>query len=391
MLSFIGKDVEQIRTWLREHRLTEALTAQIGLPLIPLPDNFTAPTRMPWGGTKIIDKYKQGLPIRPEKQYSLVGESWELSADPIAPSQFIFELEEESILIDLIQLLDLFPDQILGPRVAAKFEGQNPILLKIIDSADHLSVQVHPADNYVRLRPHESGKPECWYILEAAHGAGLYLGLKERVSKDALRRAIEQEEDVSQYLNFVEVHPGDFFVIDAGTIHAVGAGVTLIEPQKIAPKKSGKTYRLWDWNRKYDAQGNLNPNGKSRELHIEECFDVITFDGPRGTAFVNQIQPPPRLRQQNGASVEMVLLETENFGVSRIVLEGGRELTSNCTQSFHGIVLYEGQMEISKQGKKIAEIRRGQSVILPAELQAYMLKGEHTQGVKVYYPEQFLP
>jgi mannose-6-phosphate isomerase len=392
MLSFIGKNVNDIRTWLSEHRLTEALAAQIGLPLVPLPDNFTAPTRMPWGGTKIIGKYKQELQIRPEKHYSIVGESWEISADPIAPSQFLFEISGgETILIDLIQLLDLFPEQILGQRVAAKFEGQNPILVKIIDSADHLSVQVHPDDSYARLRPHESGKPESWYILEAENGAGLYLGLTEGVSKDALRRAIEQEEDVSQYLNFVEVHPGDFFVIDAGTIHAIGARVTLIEPQKIVPKKSGKTYRLWDWNRKYDEHGNLDPNGKPRELHVEDSFNVIAFDGPRGSEFIKHIQPRPQLFRQNGESVEMILTETENFGVSQIVLEGGSELSGNCAQSFHGIVVYEGRMEIYKPGKKITEILRGQSVILPSILQEYTLKGDRAKGIKVYYPEQFLP
>ena len=390
MQSFIGKNSAELRTWLLDQKLIHELEAKISWPLLPLPDNFTAPTRMPWGGTKIISKYKQGLPIRKEKQYPIVGEAWEISADPIAPSEFIFDLGQETILMDLIQLLDLFPHQILGPHVAAKFGGQNPILTKIIDSADDLSVQVHPADEYQGLRPNESGKPECWYILEAEKGCGLYLGLQEGVSKEILRNAIEGQADVSRYLNFVEVHTGDFFVIDAGTIHATGAGVTLIEPQKIAPKKSGKTYRLWDWNRKYDVQGKKDPRSNPRELHIEECFQVINFDGPRGAEFVKQIQPRSQVVQQNGNSVETLLVETENFGVSQIVLKTGGALTGNCGTSFHGIIPYEGKLEIYQHGGKLAEIPCGQSLILPASLQEYTLKSEQAKGVKVYYPEQCL-
>jgi len=390
MLSFIEKSSEKLQAWLIQNKLIQALEAQVSLPLLPLPDNFTDPTRMPWGGKKIIGKYKQGLPIREEKQYPIVGESWEISADPIAPSQFTFELGSETILVGLIQLLDLFPNQIMGQKVAEKFEGQNPILAKIIDSADHLSVQVHPSDDYEGLRPNESGKPESWYILEAEEGCGLYLGLKAGVLKENLRYAIEQCEEVSQYLNFIEVKTGDFFVIDAGTIHAIGSGVTLIEPQKIAPKRSGKTYRLWDWNRKYDEHGNKDPNGKPRELHVEDCFNVIKFDGPRGQEFIKHIQPQQQIAQQNGVSVETLLVETENFGVSQIVFEDGNPLDENCAAGFHGIIPYEGNIEIYKQGQKLTEISCGQSVILPAILQEYTLKGKHAKGVKIYYPEQYL-
>ncbi len=390
MVSFIGKTTEDIRTWLREHHLLNALEQQICSPLIPLPDNFTAPTRTPWGGTKILGKYKQGLQIRPEQHYPVVGESWEISADPEAPCQFVFDLAGQEILMNFIQLLDLFPEQILGQQVAAKFNGQNPILVKFLDAADNLSVQVHPSDSYEGLQPDESGKPESWYILEAEPGTGLYFGLKEGITKDSLRHVIEQQENVSQDLNFVEVHPGDFFVIDAGTIHAIGAGVTLIEPQKIAPKKSGKTYRLWDWNRTYDEHGRPDPNGKPRELHVEDSLQVINFGDPRGDEFVKHIRCLPQTVQQNRENMEILLTETENFGVSQIMLEHGDELIGNCEHSFHGIVVTKGCMKIYKQDRKIAEIFCGQSVILPSMLQQYTLRGKHAQGVKVYYPERYL-
>lgn len=388
MHAFIDQSSETIRHWLNDKGLFDALKARMNQPLVPLPDNFTKPTRMPWGGTKIIGKYKQGLSIREEKRYPIVGESWEISADPLAPSQFVFDLGGDSVLIDFIQLLDLFPEQILGNAVARKFDGQNPILVKLLDAADHLSVQVHPSDDYSGLRSDESGKPESWYILEAEQGCGLYLGLKPGVSKDRLRQAIEQEEDVSEYLNFVEVKPGDFFVIDAGTIHAIGAGVTLIEPQKIAPKKSGKTYRLWDWNRKYDVQGQKDPHGMPRELHIEDSFQVIDFDGLRGEDFITHIQPEQRIVQQHGKSVETILAETENFGVSQLELQEQQPLTGVCSSSFHGFILYAGRLEIYQNEQQLATVSCGQSVVLPSSLGEYTLLGQEAKAVKVYYPEQ---
>ena len=390
MPTFSGQTAEDIRSWLHEHHLFHALEARIRLPLVPLPDNFSKPTGMPWGGTKILSSYKRAVPIRAEKHYAIVGESWEISADPLAPSEFIFDVGEERLAVNLIQLLELFPEQILGAKVAQKFDGQNPILVKLLDAADHLSVQVHPSDDYAGLKPNESGKPESWYILEAEPRCGLYLGLREGVSDAQLRQAIDAQEDVSQYLNFVEVHPGDFFVIDAGTIHAIGAGVTLIEPQKIASKRSGKTYRLWDWNRKYDAQGNKDPNGTPRELHIDDSFRVIDFEGLRGDAFIQQIRSQLPVVQQRGESVERLCAETPNFGVSQVTLKNDDALPQSCAISFHGLIVYEGQLEVCQGEKTLAFVSRGESVILPAALDAYSLKSRSAKAVKIYLPHQFL-
>ncbi len=390
MQTFPKKDVTEIKGWLKAKGLLDILASKIAAPLLPSADNFTAPTRTPWGGRKILGKYKQGLPISEEKRYPVVGESWEISADPAAPCEFVFDLGKEQIVLNFIQVLDLFPEPVLGPRLAAKFEGQNPILVKLLDTEDRLSVQVHPSNSYEGLSPDEAGKPESWYILEAGEESGLYLGLKEHVSQRDLRDVIEQGEDVSRCLNFVKVKRGDFFTIDAGTIHAVGAGVTLIEPQKIAPKRSGKTYRLWDWNRKYDAQGRKDPHGNARELHIEDSFQIIDFNAPRGETFIKHIQPEPRIVQQRGESVETLCVETENFGVGRLSLQNNDLLEGDCRESFHGIIPYAGEIEIYAHGKKLAEVPCGQSVILPAVLGEYTLKSKSARALKVYYPEQYL-
>lgn len=390
MQTFFGQSADAIAAWLHDRGLFAALEARVTRPLLPYADNFTPPTRTPWGGANILNTYKQGLVIREDRRFARVGESWEISADPAFPCQFAFDLGTETVEIDFIQLLDLFPEQILGTKVAQAFEGQNPILVKLLDAAAPLSVQVHPADDYAGLGPEESGKPESWYILDADPGCGLYLGLKGGISPDDLRQAIEQEDDVSAYLNFVPVAPGDFFVIDAGTIHAIGAGVTLIEPQKIAPRKSGKTYRLWDWNRTYDEMGQPDPNGRPRQLHIEESFEVIKFVSLRGESFVARIQPERCIMQERGRSVETLLVDTENFGVRHLALRDGDPLSGFCRESFHGLVVYKGRLTIEQQGRPLADVPQGQSVILPACLGEYRLTGADADAVKVYYPPQFL-
>lgn len=142
-----------------------------------------------------------------------------------------------------------------------------PYLLKLIDTKDHLSIQVHPDDQYAKKNNLGSGKSECWLILDAAPGAGIYLGFKEGVSKEKFFSDVRASKDVSVHLNFFEVRPGDFFYIPAGAIHAIGKNVFLAEVQQ----SSGVTFRAWDWNR-------LDESGKARELHINQAYDVANFD-----------------------------------------------------------------------------------------------------------------
>ena len=147
------------------------------------------------------------------------------------------------------------------------FEGHLSYLAKFIDTSDELSIQVHPGDEYARLHENSSGKTECWIILEAAPGAGIYLGLKSHVSKDILKKALNEKLAINELLNFYPVKKGDFFYVPAGSIHAIGKNITLAEVQQ----NSGITYRVWDWDR-------LNDKGESRELHVDKSLDVINFD-----------------------------------------------------------------------------------------------------------------
>ncbi len=138
------------------------------------------------------------------------------------------------------------------------------LLIKVIDAKQPLSVQVHPDDAYARrVEKLPNGKKEMWYILEAAPGAFLYCGFNRPVDKETVRAAA-LDGSIEQYLNKIEVHPGDLIKIPAGTVHAIGAGIKLLETQQ----NSTITYRLYDYKR-------VDADGKERELHLDKALDVI--------------------------------------------------------------------------------------------------------------------
>lgn len=248
-------------------------------PLVLRADNFTPPTRTPWGGTRILGRLKRGLDLAPEKAaYPVVGESWEVSVEPDFPS-----VGEDGT--SLGEWLARDPSGTLG-RESSDGRAGTALLVKLLDADEALSVQIHPADHDEGLGADESGKPECWYVVAREPGAGVYLGLAPGVTRDAMADALAAGADVSSLLTFVPVEVGDFLAIDAGTAHAIGPGLTLVEPQRVVPGRRGLTYRYWDWNRRYDAAGREDPRGKPRALHVREALAVTRWEAPRGDALL---------------------------------------------------------------------------------------------------------
>ena len=147
-------------------------------------------------------------------------------------------------------------------------------LVKLIDTSEALSIQVHPGDEYARLHENSSGKTECWVILSAAADSGIYLGLKAGVTEEKLRQSLKDKASIDQLLNYYPVNAGDFFYVPAGSIHAIGKNVLLVEIQQ----HSGITYRVWDWNR-------------DRELHINKSLDVINFDPQKNSKSFFHFKP----------------------------------------------------------------------------------------------------
>jgi hypothetical protein len=258
-------------------------------PLLLRADNFTPPQRTPWGGTRLLRTIKAEAPISSERlRYSCVGESWELSVEPDFPS-LVESAPGDTTARSLASVMAEDPYAFVG-REALRGHRGTALLVKLLDTADALSVQIHPSDDYAGLAPDEAGKPESWYVVDRAPGAGLYLGLAEGVTRESLAAALVAGADLTPMLVFVPVEPGDFFLIEAGTPHAIGPGLVLAEPQYVTPGKRGLTYRYWDWNRRYDAQGRADPAGAPRALHVADALAVTRWDAARGDTFAASVR-----------------------------------------------------------------------------------------------------
>lgn len=324
-------------------------------PLLLQPDNFTPPARTPWGGRRIIDQLKAEAAL---DVTGPVGEAWELSVEPDFPSRLV-----EGPLLEEV----LHSDRALLGREAPL--GSTALLVKLVDAADDLSVQIHPRDDDQALAPDESGKPEAWYIIEAEPGAGLYLGFRDRVSRSVVETALDQGEAIDDLMTFVPVRAGDVFSIEPGTPHAIGKGVFLLEPQRVTPGKRGVTYRYWDWNRRYDAAGRPDPNGEPRALHRERALDVTDWEGARGGAWIDRIRHragPAPITQ--GADLATLLgnrgpLRSEVFSVHRLAGSGTLELLPG--DALRGLTVLEGRLAL-EGGDGRLEVSRGRTVALPA-------------------------
>ena len=203
-----------------------------------------------WGGN-YFQKFNKGLNL------DRVSECWELSVRDNDSSIIASGKDKGKLLNEVISNSDIGPVMDRFPYF--------PLLIKLIDAKENLSIQVHPSDDYALKYENSFGKSEMWHIISADESSGLYVGLNKDYSKKDIKKALE-EGTILECLNFFKVKPGDTFVINPGTIHAIGKGVRLIEIQQ----NSNLTYRLYDYNR-------LDQFGNPRELHIKKALDVIDY------------------------------------------------------------------------------------------------------------------
>ena len=205
-----------------------------------------------WGGQKLIDQLHKDTDINP------CAESWELSTNKdglsIVDSGEYKGLSLKEVLIKHPEYLGSFSNP----------DGDAPILIKLIDAKSDLSIQVHPSDEYARIHENSLGKSEVWYILDSDDGH-LSVGFNSDTTKADVKKAID-ENSICDMINSFSVKKDEFYPIDAGTVHAIGAGCLLVEVQE----NSNVTYRLYDYNRK-DKNGNLRP------LHIDKALDVLDY------------------------------------------------------------------------------------------------------------------
>ena len=208
-----------------------------------------------WGGQKLRDFFNKDIP--PGEK---IGESWELADLPNDKSVIANgELAGQT----LNSVIEKYPKEITSDE---NFKGPFPLLIKLLDAEDILSVQVHPDPQTCQRMGKGEPKAECWYVISAADGAVIYKGLKKNTSKEKFAEAI-RKGTAAEMLAKVPVEAGQCHFLPAGTAHSIGAGLLIAEIQT----PSDTTYRVFDWNR-------VDDTGKARQLHIEEALESIHFD-----------------------------------------------------------------------------------------------------------------
>ena len=219
-----------------------------------------------WGGTKLKTDWNK------QTDEATLSEAWELSFHPDGLATVIGGKYDGKPLAEAATRVDW--------GVNCREFPFFPVLSKIIDSAQALSIQVHPSDEYALEHEGQFGKTEMWYILEADDGAFLYLGLNRTVSAEEFAAAIDSNT-VCQLLNRVPVKKGETYFIPSGTIHAIGSGVTLYEVQQ----NSSLTYRVYDFDR-------ADANGNKRPLHVDKAKAVANLNAYRSEEHTSELQSP---------------------------------------------------------------------------------------------------
>lgn len=290
-----------------------------------------------WGGRRLADEYG----IQYDKD--ILAEAWVLSCHPDGPSTIVNGPDRGKTLAEYIQA---HGPQVLGAH-CQRFRDF-PILVKFIDAAQNLSVQVHPGNRYALAKEHQYGKTEMWYVMDAAPNSFLYYGFKREISREEFAKRI-QEDTLLEVLNAVPVQKGDVLFIESGTIHAIGAGILIAEIQQ----NSNVTYRVYDY-------GRVGKDGKKRDLHIEKALAVT-----------NRV---PILR--SGRSYPHVA-DCDYFTVDKLNLDGSvmRKVEGMVNgDSFVSILIMNGSGEIVCDGERVP-YQKGDSFFLPAGSGAYTVEG----------------
>lgn len=297
-----------------------------------------------WGGTRLKTDYGKVTDL--EK----VAESWELSCHKDGCSVIA---NGEFAGMTLPEYIEKQGKGVLGEDCKS-FE-YFPILVKLIDAKQSLSVQVHPNNEYAMRVEGEYGKTEMWYIVDCDPGAELLYGFKDKISKEEFRRRIE-DNTLLEVTNSVPVHKGDVFFIDAGTLHAIGKGILIAEIQQ----NSNTTYRIYDF-------GRLGADGKPRELHIDKAVDVTRLEPPTRSC------KPQGEPQQHDGYCSTLLASCEYFTVTRMDVEKSVSLNAD-NKSFHSLLCLEGEATVQCNGQELS-MKKGESIFLPAGTGAYTVTG----------------
>lgn len=300
-----------------------------------------------WGGRRLNDEFEKGIDLTP------LAETWECSTHPDGPS-YVASGEYEGKT--LAEVLKLHPEY-LGHH--ANENGELPILIKFIDAKKDLSVQVHPTDEYAKkFENGQLGKTEMWYVLDATKEAKLVYGLNCDMDEASMRTAI-QDGSVENYLQKVPVKKGDLFFIEAGTIHAIGAGALIVEIQE----NSNLTYRLYDYNR-------VDKDGKKRELHVDKAMAVSNLK------CASEPKQPLRVLKYKRGEANELLCRCKYFETYRMIVNTERRhvVTLKNKNNYRVLLCVSGCGTVSFAGE-FMNFYKGDCIFIPADAMEFSIHG----------------
>ena len=290
-----------------------------------------------WGGTRL--KTVMGMDFGDMHN---CGEAWLLSGieneQSVVSNGFLAENE-------LNELLEVYMEDLVGEKNYEKFGNQFPILVKIVDANDWLSIQVHPDDDLAKKRGLMAGKTEMWYMLDSEKDAEIIVGFNKEINKGKFKSLLEKK-NLKSVLNYEKVKRDDVFYVPAGRIHAIGPGTLLAEIQQT----SDTTYRVYDWDR-------IDIDGMMRELHIDEAMDAIDF----------KVQKSYKTEYSSEKNKTSEIVKSPYFTTNLIDLDVPLMKNYAELDSFVIYVCVDGACVLLYGDEKM-NVQKGESVLIPATM-----------------------
>ncbi len=296
-----------------------------------------------WGGNALASRFNKETTGSDH-----IGESWEISA--VADDQSVVS---NGFLAgnNIEELIEVYMGDITGDQIYEKFGNEFPLLIKFIEAQQDLSIQVHPNNELAKKRHNAYGKTEMWYILECKENSKIYSGFREGVTKEIYEQAVKNNR-IEDIMNVDTVEPGDVFFTPAGRVHAIGAGIVLVEIQQT----SDITYRIFDWNRKGTGK-------EKRELHTDLALDAIDFNQTGS----NKLTSKPVL------NISMNLVNCEFFNTNLLWFNKTTEKEYALIDSFVVYICTHGEFQICWDGNT-EKVVKGETILLPAMIKEVTLR-----------------
>lgn len=310
-----------------------------------------------WGANRIKERFS-----KEDLKADNIGETWELSGVEGSESVVINGKYKDN---NINELTEVFMDELVGDKVFQKYGNKFPLLFKLIDTSDYLSIQVHPDDEMAQQRHNSLGKTEMWYVVDSEEDSTIINGFNKDLTKEEYLNHLNNNT-LRKLLEEGKTQAGDTYFIPAGRVHAIGKNILLAEIQQ----SSDVTYRIFDWNR-------VDDEGNPRQLHTEEAVDVIDY---------SKIQNP-KVDYKREINSTTQLVECPYFVCNLLWFDKIVEKAYVGIDSFVAYMVVEGAFAVHYNGEEVEVVRAGETILIPAIIEEVKLEPiVPSKALEVYHP-----